>query len=111
MRKFPVFIKIYKIAGSDLLFLPKQKCNAKLFLKPFGDSLQVQWQILPEDWYNSREYPYSKTKLNKLFPPIISSNSFDFEVPKKGGPYRLFALVIGNNKTSATINAPFYVID
>lgn len=103
-----------KGARDNILLKPGSRYEAEILLegKP-QDSLQMQWEILEEDWFrkNIRDF---NTKKPAAFDSLILSckkGKLVFRTPPAEGPYRLFVTVYNNKGYFSTANTPFYVVD
>jgi len=100
-------------APSNLMFDPAVKVHAEVvLLQPDSNITNVQWQLLPEDWYK-----LTGEEANSVKPPpvkglIKAGPGLTAEVitPAAGGPYRLFATLHDKFGNFSTCNIPFYVV-
>jgi hypothetical protein len=76
-----------------------------------NDSLTVEWELFPENWYYY--FGAKETKPKKYITSFtkINDSLVEFEVPSEEGPYRLFSYVYDNQGNFATANVPFYVLE
>jgi len=93
----------------SFLFQPGEELSALLKTSdPDGDSLSIQWQVFPEDWFfKTGERP---PQIKVEFKTTNNGEAVKFQAPKKPGPYRLFAKITDNHNHFATANLAFYVV-
>ena len=114
-RKYPEINEIRLnggLAGDNILLVPETRAKVTITITSHGtDAKKVNWQVFPEDWYKENEHLTSKA-LPLLYEVTTTGDQHEIEfvVPKKDGPYRLFANVYDAQGNFGTSNIPFYVI-
>jgi len=102
-----------KGAPSDLMFNPAVTVHAEVvLLQPDSNITNVQWELLPEDWYHVKEENVKPVKPCPIEGVIKTGPGLEAEVitPSVGGPYRLFARLYDKFGNFSTCNVPFYVV-
>ncbi|MDO6432551.1 hypothetical protein Q4E93_18240 [Flavitalea sp. BT771] len=102
-----------KGAPSDLMFNPAVTVHAEVvLLQPDSNITRVKWELLPEDWYHTKEEDIKPVKPPPIEEHIKAGEGLTAEIltPSVGGPYRLFAKLYDKFGNFSTCNIPFYVV-
>ena len=99
-------------ANANVIFKPGGIAQATLILQKTDTTFHTVWEVFPEDWFLPKNEKNTK-KLKALPESVISSglNQASFRIPKKEGPYRVFATVYDQHGNFASCNIPFYVVN
>ncbi|WP_299780214.1 glycoside hydrolase family 2 TIM barrel-domain containing protein [uncultured Formosa sp.] len=100
-----------KTDQEPIILKPKDTVKAQIRVQDVQDTTLVyKWELYKEGWGN-QEWIY-ETSLNTFqIDEIGKGYTTRFVVPKKAGPYRLFAYVYDTHNNFSTANIPFYVLD
>jgi hypothetical protein len=94
-----------------IILKPNGIADAQISVKNELDSTLVyKWEIYKEGWGNQK-WIYEASLNTFQFNDDAKGNIISFVVPKKEGPYRLFAYVYDNHNNFSTANIPFYVLN
>lgn len=102
-----------KGARDNILLSPGTGHSAEILLeRPASDSLRLEWEVLPEDWFIR-----FRGDANTAKPPVPDSlllkpegTKVNFRAPLREGPYRIFVTVYDAYGNFASANTPFYVV-
>ena len=97
----------------DLMFDPAVTVHAEVvLLQPDSNISNVQWQLLPEDWYKVKGEDANSVKPLPIEGLIKTEAGLTAKVitPSVEGPYRLFATIHDKFGNFSTCNIPFYVV-
>jgi hypothetical protein len=109
---YVAYMKLNDTYGYENIYLKTQSdYEAAVYtFDPDGDSLTLQWEVLPEA-FNEHGEETGITKANPV--PVsmdrISDNKIRLRTPAEEGPYRLFVYIYDQQGHVATANTPFYV--
>lgn len=97
-------------AYNTFLFEPGSRHRAAVQVNdPDRDSVRLEWEILPEDWFFVKSEKPAPV-LKSIAPSAPKEARLKFEAPLKTGPYRLFVRALDGQGHFATTNMPFYVV-
>jgi hypothetical protein len=99
-----------KGSKDNLIFPPNSIHSAELILTEYyKDSLEMKWEVLPEDWYKNNLYSEKPKPMTGL---IVSQGGkkASFRTPLQEGPYRIFVEAYDKHGNFASTNTPFYII-
>nr|WP_230392329.1 glycoside hydrolase family 2 TIM barrel-domain containing protein [Pontibacter sp. FD36] len=106
------YLSLKDIFPTDQVYLqPGELSSAAVFATdPDGDSLQVQWELLPET-VSEDGNAIKEEKPDAISDAIqkTAGNNVTLKAPQRDGAYRLYAYVYDGQGNVATANFPFYV--
>ncbi|GAB3539860.1 glycoside hydrolase family 2 TIM barrel-domain containing protein [Pontibacter brevis] len=109
------YVAYLKLKGSfdfQSVFLePQQEYGAAVYaFDPDGDSLRIEWEVLPETLSQFGEN--DKDTKPKPVHHVLSGaagNTIRVRAPRKEGAYRLYAYIYDDHNNVSTANFPFFV--
>lgn len=109
------YVAYLKLDGNfdfqSVFLRPQQEYDAAVYaFDPDGDSLRVEWEVLPETFItlgNSSKEAKPEPVSNVVLE--AEGNRLHLRAPAKEGPYRLYAYIYDGNNNVATANLPFFV--
>ncbi len=109
---YVAYVKLNGVFDYQNAYLkPQQEYNAAVYaFDPDGDSLRVEWEMLPET-FTELSGNVNAEKPDPV-PNVLgeaSGNNISLRAPQKTGPYRLYAYIYDGQGHVATGNIPFYV--